>query len=359
MAYLGSCNRCTSSGSTWCGGAQQFCGSAATACATATCVVTSSLGCATYGSPNCGVVSTVARDAEAAALATLTKAIAASAAVGVVIGLLAALVTRRCPPGDPSDASPAMAAWKARASRSWALLSLGVALHAVGVCTGLAAPAVPWLVVSAGDAAAAGLAGVAWSPLELASTAFSGAVAAGPVQRTTAGAIVCYASMVLNLPALALAMSAQARCAAVAALGVAPPVMALGPGLPALQGLAWGGALLFTIGAAVNFYYFGQLRAGGGAPGPGESLGAAAAALLLAAAASYSVVATRCVLAHLPGLGTSGSNCCLTEQDPVAQPPEAGVAVPMGHEAAAPKVGLQVRAPAGVAGKEAGAGAAP
>jgi len=282
----------------------------------------------------------------------VARGVAASVVVGACLALLLAGCARCRPPGmgAASYHDPRMAPWKARAGASYWFLAAGVLLHAVGIATGLAAPALPWLFSTATASAAS----VTWSPLEFVATAWSGARTAEVVPRTTAGAAVAYLSMVLLLPAFALAVSAMARCAAVALLGVAPPIMRVGPGMPALQGLAWAGALLFTLGAAINWEFFAAARKGLGeaAPGAGEALMGAAAALLLAAAAVYSLTAG-CVLGALPGLGASRTLCCATEQQEDAVPPEAeksggggGGGAAADAEAGAPqRFALRVRTP--------------
>ena len=350
MAYLGSCTTCTNNGNTWCGGAYQTCVALASQCAAAApCSVTSGLSCATYGGTTCGASSTAAADAESAARVLIAKGVAASLVVGAFVGLLAICVARCRPPGMGAGSrnNPAMAAWRPRAAATFWVLAAGVFFHAIGIAAGLAAPAVPWFFSSsAGSAAAA----VTASPLAFVTTTWAGASLSGAVSQATAGAIVSYVSMVLSLPAFALAVSALGRVSAVANTGVAPPVMRVGPGMPAVQGLAWAGALAFCAGAAADWHYLGVIRrqyVGGGA-GPGEALMAGAAALLVAAAACFSVAAAPCVLGPLPGLGTARGNCCSTEQNPDAQPPEAAAAAAAAaaahqKEPLPPPVGLQVR----------------
>jgi hypothetical protein len=220
-SYLAACSACTGVGSAWCGGAPQVCASLASLCAVASCAVASSSDCATVGAPTCGAPPAGTRD-EADARSLIVTGVAASVVVGACVAALGVCVARCCPPA-PATGARLSDAWRSRARRSFAGLAVGVLFHALGVSTGLAAPAVPWLFSAGGLRAE--FASVTWSPLALTTTAWSGAKSTTFVERTSAGAIVAYISMLLNLPALALALSALVRVAAVELLGTPPPIM--------------------------------------------------------------------------------------------------------------------------------------
>ena len=160
--------------------------------------------------------------------------------------------------------------------------------------------------------------------------------------------------MAFIFPALMMAWSALCKIQGVKQNSVSPRVGCCVPGMPAIQvsivlrppppplsllsfqplkpllhththtykkGLVWVGTIVFLAGAAIDWAFFGILRAliGATGVGPGGSLMAAAFACNLIAAICFSVTGC-CSLGPLPGVGTSSTSCCCPENNPDTTP---------------------------------------
>ncbi len=144
-----------------------------------------------------------------------------------------------------------------------------------------------------------------------------------------------------------MAIVALFRMRGVAVAGVPPPVGCCTPSAPAIQGTAWTGLIIVTIGCAIDWALISSLNYVSNSVGQtdastlgqaGPSYLAFAFCSIVVACVCFNVVGC-CLIGHLPGLGRSSTNCCCGERNPEA--PEAP-----GAPAGAAKSDLAVRAPA-------------
>jgi len=255
----------------------------------------------------------------------VTAGVTASVIVGVVIGAAFVATAALIPCVGPP--SPAMEAWKPRARSAFVPIAVGVFLQSLGLVTGFAAPLIPWFSMGASGAFSAYTGGTTSFSAGLIFTAvdFTYETSFGSVTITSPlviGAVIAFVGLIAFVfSSLIMGYVALCRVRAVSKYGAAPPVSCCGPGMPAIQGLAWFGMIMYIIGMAIDWTLIGLIRAvvRVGGVGPGGNLAAASFVFLLAGACSYSVAGC-CRLGPLPGVGTSRSSCCCIERDPNTTP---------------------------------------
>jgi len=335
-----SCSTCTSfSNCGWCS-ATNTCGDRI--CNSCSSSFTSSCGPGSSGLSGLSGSFSLAVDELDEAKEKVTSGTAASVVVGAVAGLvmIAAAVFKPC----KAPATPHMEAWKPRAKRSFNCLAAGVFFRSLGFVIGLAAPAIPWLSVgaSASFSSVVGGSGAGLSFIfDTINISYKQVVNGVPTTvtipnpLTISGAIIAYIALVAFVfPSLILAWAALCRLSALVKYGSAPPTAGCVPGMPAIQGLGWFGTILFVIGMAIDWFFFGVIRMliNVSGVGPGGNLAAAAVALIFLSSICISVAAgCSCCggqLGPLPGVGNSKGNCCCPERNPDMGPE--GEPVPAG-----------------------------
>ena len=238
--------------------------------------------------------------------------------------------------GGAGAKTAAADAWRSRAARHWPIVYAGFVLQTFGLAAGAAAVAIPWWAggfsgsVSTGSTSSAASVYVSVDALffhlrACASTtdAISACAQIDVVNIIMIGGAGTYlvGLGILVLPSWLLAMRAALGLKRVANHRVLPSTTGCCvAGLPAVQGLAWGGYLLQSIGGAVMWTVFLTVFTFVGARSQAAAAGLGAGGTLLGAALAASFLANVlfsvsgcCGVGNMPGLGMSRANCCCTE----------------------------------------------
>lgn len=224
-----------------------YCPSSCTVSSYSSCSTSNAL-CDGSASGNLGI--NVGIDEVDSAKKAVTAGVTASVIIGVLLGAGIVASAFFSPCNTPP--SPAMAAWKPRASSSFALLAVGNFFLALGFLLGLAGPAIPWF--SIGFSTAYGnyvssnslYGGLTFTAITVSYTDASGKETIVNNPYTTIGAGISYFGLVaLIFPALIMSWMALCRVSSVVKYGSAPPA-GCGGGMPAIQGLTWGGLVVFV-----------------------------------------------------------------------------------------------------------------
>ena len=341
------CYTCTGgdysyTGKYWCGGSglgSQLCVNSESECPSSYCSTSSSSGCSLFGSTTCtSPTSTLllgggaSGTLQATATRMLQGAVAASFIIAFFWTIVIGAYAFRCsyPTGAPPHpfASPAMDQWKPRAQRAMGPQFAGYFFLTLGISASIAAFAMPWwyngLTVSYGGNSAGGnLLITGWGMTFELCTSNTGCDQVSSISPLIVGAAIVYAGVILLLfPAWVMASVALCRMRGVAAAGVPPPLSCCMPSLPAIQGTAWVGLAVVTVGCAVDWFIMGVFTAiisSSSLGNAGSSYLAFAFACIVVACILFSVVGC-CTIGHLPGLGRSRTCCCCGERN--AQSPE-------------------------------------
>jgi hypothetical protein len=264
------------------------------------------------------------------------QSVIAGVTASVILGHLLAFLSCVIPYEGSSD--PAMEAWMPRARSAWRLIAAANAFLSMGVLTGLAAPAIPWIIQPASeyDLYFSGLAAPAipWIILQPASeyylyfswTGILSTVTGECLSPLIIGSLAIYFGLFFCLIAWGLGLCAGARVRGVAVYGrSAREGCCCAPSMPAIQGLLWTGYNFCLGGAVYNYLLTDTVMSllyalsGVWTTSPGGDLLRFSLVCLFISACMYSVVGC-CKLGPLPGVGTSSTNCCCVERNPSQQP---------------------------------------
>jgi hypothetical protein len=174
--------------------------------------------------------------------------------IGVVISMilgvfcfLAILLTARLYCKSKETPSPLMDAWKSRTSSAFPVHAMGIVFQSLGLITGFAAPAIPWMS-SVFSASLSPSASIIYSTMTYTYSESSGKTVSGilPIY-IYIGTIIAYIALCsLVFPSLLLSWVVACRMSNVSKWGTAPPIGGTcNAGMPVVQGLAWGGTILF------------------------------------------------------------------------------------------------------------------
>ena len=255
------CSTCTSTSSFyWCGGSDQKCVASLSSCSSSVynsgCYTSYSFystSCSSSGSSTCSFSSSSSYSREVidenvpAAIDQVTIGVVISMILGVFCFLAILLSARLYCNSTTSTPSPFMDAWKSRTSSAFPVHAMGIVFQSLGLITGFAAPAIPWMS-TVFSASLSPSASVIYSTMTYTYTDSSGNIISGILPFFFyIGSIIAYIALCsLVFPSLLLAWVVACRISNVSKWGTAPPVRGTcNAGMPVVQGLAWGGTILF------------------------------------------------------------------------------------------------------------------
>lgn len=189
-----------------------------------------------------------------AANAQVTTGVVASVILGVVSSVVILLTARMCCGPANSSPSPLMDAWKPRASSAFPALAVGIVFQSLGLLTGFAAPAIPWMSVGASASLSSYTGSASVSATVIFTTitytytdSFGNSVTSSMPAISVVGAVIAYIALCAFIfPSLLISWVAACRMSNVSKWGAAPPTGGCcNPGMPVVQGLSWGGTILF------------------------------------------------------------------------------------------------------------------
>ena len=233
--------------------------------------------------------------------------------LGIFVAILFFVALRRPMCSNISEPTSRAAQWRSRAERAHPILFAAFGLQLMGLLTGLAAPAIPWLYNSY------------YIVSEFTLTVGSeNRYVQYPNVYMIGGGVTTYFGLVFFIfPSTIMLIGATARVRSVAADGRMPPVACCVPSLPAVQALSWIGSFL-VLGGALSAYTFctifaaalASLDATGAVTGLGSGGALLAFSLFcLFISSILASVAGCCTLGNLPGVGVRRGCCCCVESD--------------------------------------------